>query len=491
MGADNKLLSLTAIQLAKRIANGEVSSRQATEAVLTQIEGHDPQIHAFVSVQADAALQAAGAIDHNRAAGKSLGPLGGVPIAIKDNFCTTDSPTTCASKILDGFIAPYNATVVEKLLAAGAIIVGKTNMDEFAMGSSTEHSSLGATRNPWDTSTVPGGSSGGAAAATAARMCYAALGSDTGGSIRQPAAFCGVVGFKPTYGRVSRYGLVAFASSLDQIGPLTQDVADTALLTRVIAGHDSRDSTSATEPVPDYLDKLDQPLKPLRIGVAKEYFGEGLDPEIETATRAAIRCYEQMGADVEEVSLPHGGYGIAAYYIVATAEASSNLARYDGVHYGYRAADCEDIIDMYAKSRAEGFGAEVKRRVMIGTHVLSSGYYDAYYLKALKVRRLIKEDFDRAFSKVDVVVGPTSPTAAFKAGERMQDPLVMYLSDIYTNTCNLAGIVGISVPCGFTSRGLPIGLQLLAAPFQEHKLLRVARMFESATEHSRAAPLTK
>ncbi len=407
-------------------------------------------------------------------------------MAIKDVLCIRGQPTTCGSKILEHFVPPYDAHVITALRQADAVLLGKTNCDEFAMGSSTENSAYQTTCNPWDLERIPGGSSGGSAAAVAACEAPLALGTDTGGSIRQPASLCGVVGLKPTYGRVSRFGLVAYASSLDQIGPFAHDVADAALLLEVIAGHDSRDSTSVDKPVPSYRQALDQPVKPLAIGVAREYFGAGLDTEVEQSVRQAIDVFRQQGVTIKEISLPHSPYAIAVYYLVATAEASSNLARYDGVHYGHRAASFENLIDMYCASRGEGFGAEVKRRIMLGTYALSSGYKDAYYLKALKVRRLIKEDFDKAFAECDVVAGPTSPTPAFKIGERTQDPLTMYLSDIYTISCNLAGLPGISVPCGFTASGLPIGLQLLAPPFEEAKLLRVARQYEAAAQwHAR------
>jgi aspartyl-tRNA(Asn)/glutamyl-tRNA(Gln) amidotransferase subunit A len=416
--------------------------------------------------------------------------LAGVPVAIKDVLCIQGVPTTCGSKILQNFLPPYDAHVITKLKQADAVLIGKTNCDEFAMGSSTENSAYQITRNPWDLTRIPGGSSGGSAAAVAACEAPLALGTDTGGSIRQPASMCGVVGLKPTYGRVSRFGLVAFASSLDQIGLFAHDVTDAASLLEVIAGHDPRDSTSVDRPVPAYSNSMDQPLQPLTIGVAKEYFVVGLDAEVEQSIRSALKVYESLGAKIKEVSLPHSPYAIAVYYIVATAEASSNLARYDGVHYGYRASSFENLIDMYSKSRGEGFGKEVKRRIMLGTYALSSGYKDAYYLKALKVRRLIKEDFDKAFAECDVLIGPTAPTAAFKVGEKTENPLEMYLSDIYTISCNLAGIAGISIPCGFTKTNLPIGLQILAPPFEEEKLLRVARMHEKASDwHTRRAKL--
>jgi aspartyl-tRNA(Asn)/glutamyl-tRNA(Gln) amidotransferase subunit A len=411
-------------------------------------------------------------------------------LAIKDVLCIQGVPTTCGSKILQNFVPPYDAHVIAKLKQADAVLLGKTNLDEFAMGSSTENSAYQITRNPWDLTRIPGGSSGGSAAAVAACEAPLALGSDTGGSIRQPASMCGVVGLKPTYGRVSRFGLVAFASSLDQIGPLAHDVTDAALLLEAIAGHDPHDSTSVDRSVPAYSKSVDQPVQPLTIGVAKEYFVEGLDGEVERGIRSALKVYESLGAKIKEVSLPHSPYAIAVYYLVATAEASSNLARYDGVHYGHRAKTFDNLIDMYAKSRGEAFGKEVKRRIMLGTYALSSGYKDAYYLKALKVRRLIKEDFDKAFAECDVLMGPTSPTAAFKIGEKTENPLEMYLSDIYTISCNLAGIAGISIPCGFTKTNLPIGLQIQAPPFEEEKLVRVARMYEKATGwHTRRTKL--
>jgi aspartyl-tRNA(Asn)/glutamyl-tRNA(Gln) amidotransferase subunit A len=425
-------------------------------------------------------------VDAKRAAGQPLGKLAGVPVAVKDVLCTKGVRTTCSSKILANFVPPYDAHAVERLRAEDAVLFGKTNMDEFAMGSSTENSAFGATRNPWDTDRIPGGSSGGSAAAVAGCEAPLALGTDTGGSIRQPAALCGIVGVKPTYGRVSRYGLVAFASSLDQIGPFAHDTADAALLLEVIAGHDRRDSTCVNRPVPEYRKSLNDPVKGLKIGVPREFFDKGLDAEVESAVRMALKEYERQGATLVDVSLPHSKYALAAYYIVAPAEASSNLARYDGMHYGHRTPQKADLIGTYAKSRGEGFGKEVERRIMIGTYVLSSGYKDAYYVKALKVRRLVKKDYDDAFEKCDVVMGPTTPTAAFKVGEKSDDPLAMYLSDVYTVSCNLAGIPGLSIPCGFTKSGLPIGLQLLGKPFDEEKLLRVARMYESATDwHTR------
>lgn len=488
--ASNPLTEKTAIELSRILAGKEASATEITRAFLDNISAREPGVKSFLRVDAETALKQAQAVDEKRQKGENLGALAGIPIAIKDNICTKGIPTTCASRILENFVPPYNAHVIEKLTQADVVFLGKTNLDEFAMGSSTENSAYQTTRNPWNLDCIPGGSSGGSAAAVAACEAPFSLGSDTGGSIRQPASLCGLVGLKPTYGRVSRYGLVAYASSLDQIGTFSHDVADTALLMNVIAGHDHRDSTSTNDPVPDYLANLDKPVDKLTIGVAREYFTEGLDPEVEKAVRASLDALKQQGATIKEVSLPHSPYAIATYYLVATAEASSNLARYDGVHYGHRSKDHKNLIDMYCKSRGEGFGAEVKRRIMLGTYSLSSGYIDAYYLKAQKVRRLIREDFDKAFAQCDVVAGPTSPTCAFKAGEKASDPLAMYLSDIYTISCNLAGIPGISVPCGFNSKGLPIGLQLLGAPFSEEKLLRIARMHEKSGDfHTKRASL--
>jgi aspartyl-tRNA(Asn)/glutamyl-tRNA(Gln) amidotransferase subunit A len=446
----------------------------------------------FVHLDPDRILAQARAIDEKRRAKAPLGPLAGVPVAIKDVLCVKGEPTSCGSRMLQTFRPPYDATVIARLKEAGAVLFGKTNMDEFAMGSSTENSAYGPTRNPWDETRVPGGSSGGSAAAVAAGLVPLALGTDTGGSVRQPAALCGVVGLKPSYGRVSRYGLIAYASSLDQVGPFAHDIADTALLLNAIAGRDPLDSTSVDEPIPNYLEVLDTPPSSLSIGVVPEFFGEGLDSEVAAAVQEAVRIYEKAGAVIKEVSLPHSRYSLPAYYIVAPAECSSNLARYDGTTYGHRASDFSPrfpgeesmapMVRMMMASRAEGFGAEVKRRIMLGTFALSAGYADQYYNKALAVRRKIRGDFDAAFREVDVLVGPTSPTAAFTLGERTADPLAMYLSDIYTITANLAGIPGISIPCGLTRNGLPIGLQLLAAPFAEEKLMRIARVFERATD---------
>jgi aspartyl-tRNA(Asn)/glutamyl-tRNA(Gln) amidotransferase subunit A len=471
------------------IRDRKISSVELTRQAIGRIDAIEPKILAFNSTYAERALADAKAVDD----GKRSGPLAGVPIALKDNLCTSYGTTTCSSKMLENFRAPYDATVVKKLEAAGAVIVGKTNLDEFAMGSSTENSAFKTTRNPWDTSRVPGGSSGGSAAALAAGMCCASIGSDTGGSIRQPAALCGLVGLKPTYGRVSRYGLVAFASSLDQIGPFGWTVADAALLLNVISGHDPKDSTSVPSPVPDYLAKIEEPIKGLRIGIAREFeLTAGMDPQVKAAVDAAIAQYKSMGATIVDVSLPHTEYGIAAYYVIAPCEASSNLARYDGVHFGHRTKEpVKDIIELFSKSRAEGFGEEVQRRIMIGTYALSSGYYDAYYVRALQAKTLIKRDFDEAFEKCDVILCPTTPTAAFKAGEKTGDPLQMYLCDVFTVTCNIAGIAGISLPCGFTTgeKPLPIGLQLLGPTFGEEKLLRIARMYERETNWHQRRPV--
>jgi aspartyl-tRNA(Asn)/glutamyl-tRNA(Gln) amidotransferase subunit A len=473
-------------ELTGLLARGEVTAESLARQFLEAIRSRDSRVRAFLSIDEEAALSQARAIDARLRSGQALGKLAGLPIAIKDVLCTRGQRTTCASKILANYVPPYDAHVITRLREADAILVGKTNLDEFAMGSSTENSGFHVTRNPWDLERIPGGSSGGSAAAVAAGEAVLALGTDTGGSIRQPASLCGIVGLKPTYGRVSRFGLVAFGSSLDQVGPFSHDVYGAALLLEVIAGHDPRDSTSVDRPVPQYTKTLEEAIRPLTIGVAREFWGEGLDAEVERAVRAALKVYEGLGATVREISLPHSQYAIATYYLVATAEASSNLARYDGVHYGHRAAKYAGLADMVAKSREEGFGSEVKRRIMLGTYALSSGYIDAYYLKALKVRRLIKEDFDRAFAECDVVMGPTAPTAAFKIGEKSDDPLAMYLSDIYTIGANLAGLTAVSIPCGFTTAGLPIGLHIIAPHFGEEKLLRIASMHERATDwHTR------
>ena len=485
------MLDMGCRQLRDEIAAGQVKSVAATEAVFEAVEKYEETIGAYISTFRKQAIAKANEVDEKIKAGKKVGLLAGVPIAVKDNMCTAFGATTCASRILENFHAPYNATVIEKLLAADAVIVGKTNMDEFAMGSSTETSWFRRTVNPWDTSRVPGGSSGGSAAAVAGRLCFAALGSDTGGSIRQPASFCGVVGLKPTYGRVSRYGLVAFGSSLDQIGPLTRTVGDCALMMNVIAGYDPADSTSVDEetaPVCDYLEKLDEPIENLKIAIVPQ-FNAGADEQVQKALRDAVGTYKELGAEIIEVDMPHLDYAVAAYYVIATAEASSNLARYDGVHYGHRTDNASDYIEVYSKSRAEGFGKEVKRRIMLGTYTLSSGYYDAYYLKALKVRNLIRSDFTDVFEKCDCIMTPVSPTTAFKLGEKVDDPLTMYLSDVYTIAANLAGVPAISIPCGFDEKELPIGLQFLAPAFSEDRLLRIARMFEKQTDWHKKKPV--
>jgi aspartyl-tRNA(Asn)/glutamyl-tRNA(Gln) amidotransferase subunit A len=485
----------SAASLLAQLNAGSVSSEEVARSFLDRA-GRLGRLNAFVHLDADAVLAQARAVDAKRKSKAPLGPLAGLPVAIKDVLCVEGEPTTCGSRMLRNFRPPYDATVIAKLKAADAVLFGKTNMDEFAMGSSTENSAYGPTRNPWDEERIPGGSSGGSAVAVAADLAPVALGTDTGGSIRQPAALCGVVGLKPTYGRISRYGLIAYASSLDQVGPFARTLADAALLLKAIAGRDPSDSTSIDRPVPDYPATLDTRPESFRVGIVPEFFGEGLDPEVEAAVRAAVRVYEKAGAKIKEVSLPHSKYGIPAYYLVAPAECSSNLARYDGTIYGHRAADFSPrypgeeelppLVRMMMASRAEGFGAEVKRRIMLGTFALSAGYADQYYSQALKVRRLIRNDFDAAFKEVDVLVGPTSPTPAFRIGERTADPLAMYLSDIYTITANLAGIPGLSIPCGLTKSGLPIGLQLLAPAFAEENLLRTARVFERETDwHTR------
>ncbi len=483
-------MDLTQLNIASasaKLAAKELSALELTQAFLDRIAALDGKVRAYVSVDREGALAQAAASDARRAAGK-VGALEGIPLALKDNLSTLGLRTTCSSKMLENYVPPYDAFVVTRLREAGAVVLGKTNLDEFAMGSSTENSAFGATRNPWDLSTVPGGSSGGSAAAAAAGLCLGALGSDTGGSIRQPAALCGVVGLKPTYGRTSRYGLIAFASSLDQIGPMARSVADCAALSSVIDGHDSMDNTSAREPVADYSAALTRGVKGLRIGLPKEYFVDGMDPEVAAAVKVAVAKLESLGATVTQISLPNTEHCLSVYYILATAEASSNLARFDGVRYGFRAAGAESLVPMYMQTRAQGFGPEVKRRIMLGTYALSSGYYDAYYLKAQKVRTLIKEDFDRAWKEVDVIVTPTSPTPAFAAGAKTADPMTMYLSDIFTISTNLAGVPGISLPCGFTNAGLPIGLQLMAKPFGEPELYATAAAYEAACAWSAKRP---
>jgi aspartyl-tRNA(Asn)/glutamyl-tRNA(Gln) amidotransferase subunit A len=476
-----ELYRLTIHELRDLIRKGEVSPVDAVKSYLDRIDAVEGRVHAFNRVTRQEALRAAEQYQAMQARKASLPALAGIPVAVKDVICTQGVPTTCSSRILENFVPPYSATVIERLRAAGAVVLGKTNMDEFAMGSSTENSAFKTTRNPWDLACVPGGSSGGSAAAVAADMCAGALGTDTGGSIRQPGGFCGIAALKPTYGRVSRYGLVAFASSLDQIGPMAKDARDAAILLGAIAGHDPMDSTSADVPVPNYEAALGGDLRGLRIGIPAEYFIDGMEPEVEAAVHGAIKALEGLGAVRVPVHLPHTAYAIATYYLVATAEASSNLGRYDGVKYGYRTPKSEHLIDMYMKTRREGFGPEVKRRIMLGTYALSAGYYDAYYLKALKVRTLIRRDFTQAFESCDAIVTPTSPTAAFRIGEKADDPLQMYLADVFTISANLAGVPGISVNCGFTAAGLPIGLQILGKPFDENTLLRTAHAYEQAT----------
>ncbi len=475
-----ELHKLTIQEAAELIHKKEISANELCQQVFKRIKEDDDEIGAYLYLAEEEALTKANMIDDQLSKGENPGRLAGIPIAIKDVMCTKGMPTTCGSKILQNYIPPYNATVVERLEAEGAIVIGKTNMDEFAMGSSTENSAFKITRNPWDKERVPGGSSGGSAAAIAAHEAIGALGSDTGGSIRQPAALCGVVGLKPTYGRVSRYGLVAFASSLDQIGPITKNVYDAALLMEIISGKDPRDSTSVDMPVPRYSDNLEGTIKGFRVGVPKEYFPEALDREVKEKINGAIEVLKEMGVDIEEISLAHTEYAIPTYYVLAPAEASSNLARYDGVRYGFRSANYENLSEMYIESRSQGFGPEVKRRIMLGTFVLSSGYYDAYYLKAQKVRSLIMQDFEKAFQKIDLIITPTTPTPAFKIGEKAADPLQMYLSDIFTVTANLAGIAGISIPIGLSSNDLPIGMQILSPPFAEEKLLHLAYALEKA-----------
>ena len=470
----------TIAELAAGLRQGDFSSEELTRDLLARIEQFDPQLNSFITISAEHALQQAQAADQKIAAGQA-GPLTGVPIAQKDIFCTNGVKTSCGSHMLDNFIAPYDAAVVSRFNQAGAVMLGKTNMDEFAMGSSNETSFYGAVKNPWDTSSVPGGSSGGSAAAVAARLVPGATGTDTGGSIRQPAALCGITGLKPTYGRVSRYGMIAFASSLDQGGPFAQTAEDAALMLNAMAGFDERDSTSLDEAVPDYTTTLGNDLNGLKIGLPKEYFDEGLDSEVAKVIDAAIAEYKKLGAELVDISLPNTHLSVPAYYVVAPAECSSNLSRFDGVRFGHRCADPKDLEDLYKRSRGEGFGAEVKRRIMVGTYALSAGYYDAYYLKAQKVRRLISDDFKRAFEQVDVIMGPTSPSVAFKLGEKADDPINMYLSDIYTIAVNLAGLPGMSVPAGFVNN-LPVGLQIIGNYFDEARLLNVAHQYQQVTD---------
>ena len=484
-----ELFELTILELHDKLKKKEVSSVEATQSLLARIEAVERKVNAFITVTPEEALANAAEADHRIAAGE-MDLLTGIPVALKDIFLTKGIRTTCGSRILHDFIPPYDATSVTKLKERGMVLVGKLNQDEFAMGSSTESSFFGKTRNPWDLECIPGGSSGGSAAAIAAQQATATLGTDTGGSIRQPASHCGCVGLKPTYGRVSRYGVIAYASSLDQVGPVTRDVSDCAVMLGAVAGYDPKDSTSVDLPVPDYRNALVNDVKGLRIGLPKEYFIPGLHPDVKKAMDNAIATYDALGAEFREISLPHTDYAVATYYLIATAEASSNLARYDGVRFGHRTADPKGLLDMYMKSRSEGFGPEVKRRIMLGTYALSSGYYDAYYLKAQKVRTLIMQDFIKAFEQVDLILTPVAPTPAFRIGEKAEDPLQMYLSDIFTIPANLAGICGISVPAGFSGTGLPIGLQLIGRPFGEETLLRAAFTFEQATEwHKQKAAL--
>jgi aspartyl-tRNA(Asn)/glutamyl-tRNA(Gln) amidotransferase subunit A len=513
------LSECSATDLRQKLDQREISAAELAREYLDAIESQNPRLQAFLRVDRDRVLEQATQVDRRRAAGDRLGKLAGVPIAVKDILCERGERATCGSRILENFRAPYDATVIARLRDADAVLLGRTNLDEFAMGSSTENSAFGPTRNPWNTTCVPGGSSGGSAAAVAARLAPLALGTDTGGSIRQPAAFCGVTGLKPSYGRVSRYGLIAFASSLDQVGPFANSAADAALLLEVIAGHDANDSTSADRPVPPYSERVSQPLAGLRLGIVREHMAEGVDSQIIAAVEESLRVYERLGARIQEVTLPHNRYSVATYYIIAPSEASSNLARFDGVHYGYRTdvraladdlaaaakktataggprpakgGDGENLlVEMYRRTRSEGFGAEVQRRIMLGTYALSAGYYDAYYLKAAKVRRLIRQDYDRAFESVDIIIGPATPTVAFGVGEKTDDPLSMYLGDLFTASANLAGITAMSVPCGFTSGCLPIGLQLQAPPFEEERLLRAAHMFQQETDWHQRRPTAK
>ncbi len=466
----------------------EVSSEEITREYLNRIKQTDDKLNSFITVLDEPAIDQAKKADKIISSSDDFDPLTGIPLGIKDLISTAGVRTTCGSKILESYIPPYDASVIKKLKAKNAVIVGKLNMDEFAMGSSNETSYYGTVKNPWNLEHIPGGSSGGSAASVSARQCCVSLGSDTGGSIRQPAGCCGVVGMKPTYGRVSRFGLIAFASSLDQIGPFTKDVTDCAIMLNAICGHDPSDSTSAKRDVPDFTKALLNDVKGMKIGIPSEYFIDGIDSEVETAVNAAIEQYKKLGAEIVEVSLPHTKYAVSVYYIIATAEASSNLARYDGVKYGYRTEDAKDLSDMYFKTRTEGFGSEVKRRIMLGTYVLSSGYYDAYYLRAQKVRTLIMNDFRNAFEKCDVILTPTAPTAAFKLGEKTSDPLQMYLSDIFTISANLAGTCGVSIPCGFTSNGLPIGLQLMGKHFDESSIIKAAYAFEQSSDYHKTIP---
>lgn len=482
-----ELAQLTIHELAEKLKKKEVSSVEITQSVLDRIKKYDSKIEAFLHVCGDQALAQAKAVDADIAKNGHKHVLQGIPLAPKDIYLTEGIPTTCASKILEGYIPPYSGTVIEKCNKAGAVTVGKVNLDEFAMGSSTENSIYKKTKNPWDISRVPGGSSGGSSAAVAADLCIASLGTDTGGSIRQPASLCGIVGLKPTYGRVSRYGVIAFASSLDQMGPMTKDVRDCAIMMNVISGHDPKDSTSINRPVPDYTSFLGKPIKGLKIGMPKEYFISGMQKEVEASVKKAISQLESMGAEIVQISLPSTDYAGPVYYIIAPAEASSNLAKYDGVRFGFR-AEAKNLNDMYQKTKSIGFGREVKRRIMLGTYVLSAGYYDAYYIKAQKARTVIRRDFEEAFKKCDVIVTPTAPTTAFKIGEKTADPIQMYLSDVFTISINLAGLPGMSIPCGFDNQNLPIGLQLIGKPFDEGSLLQVAHAYEQATDWHKKKP---
>ena len=476
-------------EVSKKLQSREIGVTELLDSVFSQLEKYEPELDAFATILKEKAYKKAEECQQGIYKKRNATPLTGIPISVKDIFCTEGVLTSCASKILENFVPPYDATVVAKLKDSGAIIIGKTNMDEFAMGSSTENSAFKKTKNPWDISRVPGGSSGGSAASVAACMGFASVGTDTGGSIRQPASFCGVAGLKPTYGRVSRYGMIAFASSLDQGGPFARTVEDCAIMLSAIAGHDPMDSTSADIAVPDYLKEITHDIKGLKLGIPKEYFIKGIDNEVELSVRKAIKELEKLGAEVTEITLPSTEYGLAVYYILAPSEASSNLARYDGVKYGYRSPSLNNLMDMYCRTRAEGFGPEVKRRIMLGTYALSAGYYDAYYKKAQQVRRLVRDDFENAFKKVDAILTPTSPTPAFRFGEKTQDPLTMYLSDVFTIPLNLAGLPGISVPCGFSAGGLPIGLQIIGKPFDEGMVLRVANAYEKNTEWHRRKPV--
>ena len=478
--------SLTAVQLGKKIQVGEVTVREAVEASLAQIDSVESEVHGYVTICREEALKRADQVQKMIDAGELTGPLAGVPVAIKDNMCTEGVLTTCSSKILGNFVPTFTAEAVKRLEEAGAVILGKTNMDEFAMGSTTETSYYGVTKNPWNTAHVPGGSSGGSCAAVAAEECFCALGSDTGGSIRQPSAFCGVVGMKPTYGTVSRYGLIAYGSSLDQIGPVAKDVTDCAAILEVIAAHDEKDSTSIGRDSYDFTSALVEDVKGMKIGIPRDYFGDGLDPEVKEAILKAVKVLEEKGAVVEEFDLSLVEYAIPAYYVIASAEASSNLSRFDGVKYGYRTAEYEGLHNMYKKSRSEGFGPEVKRRIMLGSFVLSSGYYDAYYLKALRTKALIKKAFDRAFEKYDMIIGPAAPTTAPELGKSLSDPMKMYLSDVYTVSVNLAGLPGISIPVGRDSKGLPIGMQMIGDCYQEKKLFQAAYTYEQTGSYARS-----